>query len=272
MEEYQQYVATLTPSSGKLIDLVRVTMGGTDITNQVFSGTAATMLFYVTQNLTNCVSSYSRDVAEAGATFTATLTADTGYAIKTITITMEGEDMSQYYSGGTINIPSVTGNIIITATAQQTARENLLTMNDGNINKRMSSAGLSNANGYFTTDYFAFDYATNTGIRIVDVYSQISELLANNRYSECKIEINDASKTRINNSYISQRRVSGETKFDTDNNDLVVTDLATNYSSGVTVDWTTVKFIRLTLALNNASAAISSVDDVLNSGIKIYVE
>ena len=267
MEEYQQYVATLTPSSGKLIDSVRVTMGGADITAQVFSGTAATRKVSVAQNLTHCSSSYSRDVAEAGATFTATLTADTGYALKTVTITMGGVDMSQYYSGGTINIPSVTGNIVITATAVETAKENLLTLNDGLINKRFNATNTeSSVNGYFITDHFAY---SGGGLRIVKGNVNMGSLGTTN-YANCRIGLYDASKTFIAAAYMGRNDGSGYMGFTADGDDLVCANLAA--SAAFSVDWSTVKYIRMTLALNNAASAIGSVADVTNSGMMIYSE
>lgn len=266
IEEYQQYVATLIPDSGKLIDSVRVTMGGTDITNQVFSGTAATMLFYVTQNLTQCSSSYSRDVAEAGAAFTAMLTVPTGYTLTTITITMGGVDVSQYYSGGTINIPSVTGNIIITATAVETAKENLLTMNDGLINKRFNATNtVSNMNGYFITDYFGY---SGGGLRIVKGNLNMGSI-GNTNYGNCRIGLYDANKTFIKAAYVGRNDETGYMGFTADGDDLVCANLAD--SAAFSVDWSTVKFLRMTLALNNETT-ITSVDEVLNSGMKIYAE
>lgn len=53
-----------------------------------------------------------------GESYTATLTASTGYTLNTVTVTMGGVDVtSTTYSSGTVSIPSVTGNIVITATA-----------------------------------------------------------------------------------------------------------------------------------------------------------
>lgn len=268
IDEYQSYVATLTPDSGKLIDSVRITMGGTDITSQVFNGTAATMRFYVTQNLTNCVSDYTKEIAEADSGFTATLTADTGYTINAVTITMGGVDVSQYYSGGTINIPSVTGNIVITATASETAKENLLTMDDGLINKRFNTSNtVSNANGYFVTDHFAY---TGGGLRIVKGNTNMGSLGTQNM-GNCRIGLYDESKTFIKAAYISHSDGAGDVGFTVDGDDLVCDNLASSTPFS-TIDWTTVKYIRMTLALNSASSAIASVDDVLNSGMKIYAE
>ena len=268
VEEYQQYIATLKPSNGKLIDSITVTMGGTDITSQVFNGTTATMLFSVNQNLTNCSSSYSREVTEGGTAFTATLTADVGYTLNAVTITMGGTDVSQYYSGGTINIPSVTGNIVITATAVSTAKENLLTMNDGKINKRFNATNTeSTVNGYFITDYFAY---SGGGLRIVKGNTNMGSLGSSSGYGNCRFGLYDANKTFVAAAYMGRKDASGYIGFTADGDDLVCANLSA--SAAFTIDWSAVKFIRLTLALNNAASAIASVDAVLNSGMKIYVE
>lgn len=128
-EEYQTYTATLKPTPGYLINSVSVTMGGTDITSQVFSGTEAqpvAVKYSVTNNLTNCTTSNSATQVTEGSAYTATLTPASGYAIDTVNITMGGVDVSQYYSSGTINIPSVTGNIVITATAAKVGPPNMI--------------------------------------------------------------------------------------------------------------------------------------------------
>ena len=53
-----------------------------------------------------------------GESYNTTLTASTGYTLNTVTVTMGGVDItSTSYSSGTVSIPSVTGNIVITATA-----------------------------------------------------------------------------------------------------------------------------------------------------------
>lgn len=85
------------------------------------------MLFYsvgadqttttVTQTLTHVHSTFVGNSAEIGAPFTAVLTADDGYTLSTPTITMNGSSASSSYSNGFINIASVTGPIVITASA-----------------------------------------------------------------------------------------------------------------------------------------------------------
>lgn len=77
-----------------------------------------TTYYSVAYNLTHCTSSNSDSTVSAGASFTANITAASGYTVSSVTVTMGGTDItSTAVSGGNINIPSVTGDIVITATA-----------------------------------------------------------------------------------------------------------------------------------------------------------
>ena len=64
--------------------------------------------------------------------------------------------------------------------------------------------------------------------------------------------------------------------FSESGNDLVKNDIRAD--NGITVsgtapsDWSTVKYCRLGLAVNNAAAAISAVSDIENAGLAIYME
>lgn len=72
----------------------------------------------VTNNLTHVTNSNTATMLEQGASYTGTLTADTGYTLGSVAVTMGGVDITAtVYSSGTITIPSVTGDIVITATA-----------------------------------------------------------------------------------------------------------------------------------------------------------
>ena len=121
--QYQSYTATITPSNGYVIDSVKVTMGGSDITAAVFNGTFTNMLYSVTKTLTNCSIDNSKKAVIEGEGYGATITPFGGYTLAgaTVSITMGGVDMSTYYSGGKIAIPSVTGDIVIKVTAVASA-------------------------------------------------------------------------------------------------------------------------------------------------------
>lgn len=223
--------------------------------------------YSVTNNLTHITSSNNAQSAEENTAYTATLTADPWFTISTVTVTMGGADITATaYSDGKISIQNVTGDIVITATATEVVRENLLTMNDGKINKRFNATNTeSDINGYFITDYFAY---SGGGLRIVKGNTNMGSLGTTN-YANCRIGFYDANKTFISAAYIGRSDGSTTIGFPADGDDLVRTDLTT---FTVVSDWSAVKFIRMTLALNNAASAIASVDAVLNSGMEIYAE
>lgn len=73
--------------------------------------------YVVTYNLTNA--SYASEmgtIVEEGYNYLATITADRGYVLDSVIVTMGGEDItSAVYSNGVVNIPVVTGAVVITA-------------------------------------------------------------------------------------------------------------------------------------------------------------
>lgn len=77
-----------------------------------------TTVYSVSQSLTHVTSSFTGTTVNAGADFSAILTADTGYTLGDVTVYMGGVNItSAAYADGTITIGSVTGNISITAAA-----------------------------------------------------------------------------------------------------------------------------------------------------------
>ena len=76
----------------------------------------------VTNNLTGCENSNSATTIAGGASYTGTLTATTGHTMTgaTVTVMMGGTDITATaYSNGVISIANVTGNIEITAVADE---------------------------------------------------------------------------------------------------------------------------------------------------------
>lgn len=72
----------------------------------------------ITNTLTHVTNSNAATSIENETAYSATLSADTGYTLDTVTITMGGTDItSTAYSDGNISIASVTGDIVITAVA-----------------------------------------------------------------------------------------------------------------------------------------------------------
>lgn len=74
--------------------------------------------YTITNNLTNVTNSNAAASVGDGDPYNATLTADAGYTLDSVTVTMGGVDVtSSVYNAGSINIAAVSGNIVITASA-----------------------------------------------------------------------------------------------------------------------------------------------------------
>lgn len=71
----------------------------------------------ITNNLTNCTNGNSATRIVEGNSYNATITPKSGYELKSLTVTMGGNAVS--VTNGVINIASVTGDIVITAVAEE---------------------------------------------------------------------------------------------------------------------------------------------------------
>lgn len=89
-KQYQPYIAKILPNDGKIIENVRVTMGGTDITSMVFDGNTTILRRSITKNLTQCANSNTRTYVIDGQSYVTNLTANEGYGIDSVSITMGG--------------------------------------------------------------------------------------------------------------------------------------------------------------------------------------
>lgn len=75
--------------------------------------------YTITQTLSHVTSSISAASVKEGSPLSATLTAEAGYEIDTVTVYMGGVNISSTaYNNGVVTIGSVTGNVAITATAK----------------------------------------------------------------------------------------------------------------------------------------------------------
>lgn len=121
--QYQPYTAQITAGDGKAIGSVRVTMGGADITANVWRGEETNLYRRVTLTLSGCSCDNTLQRVIDGQSYGAALTPDADYTLDgaAVKITMGGNDVSKYYSGGKITIPRVTGDIQITVSAVESA-------------------------------------------------------------------------------------------------------------------------------------------------------
>jgi hypothetical protein len=142
-------------------------------------GYGATVYYSITSILSNTTISNTVSSVKEGEPFSTTITVNAGYDMSTLTVTMNGADItSGVYKDGVITIPEVTGNIVITAKAQ--ARPNFTNLvpssinSDGNILNSTgyqdnayidSSGGISSVNGYCLSGFIP----VKTGIKTIRV-------------------------------------------------------------------------------------------------------
>ena len=139
------YNTTITANSGYNISSIKVTMGGVDITSSAVSenvitissvtgdivitvtttATSTTTKYTITNTLSNCTNSNTEISVNENSSYMGNITTNLGYELDSVTVTMGGNNITKnVYSSNTcrkgiINIPSVTGNIIITITTKQ---------------------------------------------------------------------------------------------------------------------------------------------------------
>ena len=124
-----------------------------------------TTIYTITNNLTNCSTNNNNTSVNSGSSYSATLSANSGYQLSTVTITMGGTNITNTaYSNGNINISNVTGNIVITASATATQvvpttytiTNNLTNCTNSNnavsIEENASYTATLTANGGYTLD------------------------------------------------------------------------------------------------------------------------
>ena len=197
--QYQPYEAELTAPEGYAISNVKITMGGVDVTTSVFKGYKTTLNRAVVKNLTNCSLDNAKSVVIDGQGYVANLTADEGFTLGgvTVTITMGGVDMAVYYSEGKIAIPNVTGDIVITATAVETVTEvNKMVVQESNLNKRISGTSIVSGNGCFATDPIAVDITKSCTVKFKGFAAKMGALQSgsNASYGNSKVALLDSGK------------------------------------------------------------------------------
>ena len=76
--------------------------------------------YSITNNLSNCTTNNASEVINKNESYNATISANSGYKIKSIVVTMGGTNVSStVVNGNKISIPSVTGIVVITVTTNK---------------------------------------------------------------------------------------------------------------------------------------------------------
>ena len=170
----------------------------------------------ITNTLTHVTNSNAATSIENETAYSATLSADTGYTLDSVTVTMGGTDItSTAYSDGGVSIASVTGDIVITAVATKivnyTNQVPISTDADGNVYNgtgykdgyRINSSGAeAELSGFTATGFIPFTKGQT--IRIG------GEGITYAEYG-CLLMFYDAAKTYISNSGIAYDKVGNTT-------------------------------------------------------------
>ena len=94
--------------------------------------------YTITNNLSHATNSNSTTSIEENSSYSATISANSNYRIKTVKVTMGGTDITNsVYSGGRISIPNVTGNIVITVTTEYVSSGEDLSKLEGILPNRL---------------------------------------------------------------------------------------------------------------------------------------
>ncbi len=186
----QPYSTTITAESGYKLESVIVTMGGTDITETAYSNgllsidavsgdlviMAQTAAYYysVMQDLSHITSSNINTSVRAFDAFSTVLTAENKYALNSVTVTMNGTDItSSVYHEGLISIENVTGDVVITANGN---KNDLIKINYAPQGKRFSnSVSIDLKNGEYIEAEIDLTNCTKENENILSIGTSIDE-------------------------------------------------------------------------------------------------
>lgn len=269
VEYGESYTATITPETGKELDTIAVTMGGTDITTTAVAGgvitipkvtgavtitaaaSAPSVNYTITRNLTNCASSNTADSIAEGAAYTTTLSPTGSFKkLGPITVTMGGTDISaSAVSGSTITIAKATGNIVITCAAEIT---NIISTIGISANTRLStSSGANRAQSGYAAIGANEDAASLIHLKAGDTLRIKGASLPASNDSYSAIALHNASGTFSTSTYLHSGLTWNGMTF-------------ANSGNIVTVTATTEHYIRVSLICTDASAVVATINEEIS--------
>ena len=190
--------------------------------------------YSVIKNATLCTIT-GNDTAVKNSKYTATVTANEGYKIDTVTITMGGSDVSDCYADGIISIPDVSGEIVINAVAvEDITMVNKMVVQESNLNKRISGTSYAAMNGCFITDPIEVNLTKSCPVIFKNFSSTMGTTGSNGVYTNSKVALLNADKSILAVWYISRSgTIKGHWQA-TINGDDIVGDLLTLFDTAPT--------------------------------------
>lgn len=171
--------------------------------------------YSITSTLTNCTNSNSATKIVEGGSYAATITAKDGYELKSVSVTMGGSPVS--VSGGNISIANVTGDIVITAVAEEktVAIINLATPDaSASGDAAWNSGGWCN-NSYMAGSSYAYRAATDGRITTNTIAVEHGDIIyvkgiKYNAGTFPQIAVFDSNKSYVKHGYASNMNVGGQ--------------------------------------------------------------
>ena len=286
------YSSVISANSGYEISSITVTMGGADITSSAVNGNNINIsnvtgnivitvnttmivitMYNITRNLSNCTIDNSLSTIESGSNYIATITVDSGYTNLSITVIMGETDItSSVVRGNIINIPSVTGNIVITARATQSSTEVVI---DESLEILTSFNYINMTEGGYKVLYVKLSKQPTSNV-IVNISSSSSDLSLSkssltftntNWYTSQSINIISSNDTNtIDETYQLTLSSSGLA------NKVVTIDVVDESNSGFEVLYNNGKLISgASLSLNNATDNGTYITTNMNADESIII-
>jgi hypothetical protein len=129
------------------------------------STTPAVIKYTITNTLSNAINNNNATEIEKNQSYTATITANEGYSINNVIITMGGTNITDsVYNNGNINISKVTGNIVITVECTE-----VIISIDNEKLVDMDLTGLSDGSVTSFTNTVSNDVATVSDKKLINI-------------------------------------------------------------------------------------------------------
>lgn len=190
------------------VNLIRLGVG-----NSRTYSYAGAIVYSISNVLTEVSNSNSTASITKGEKYTATLSANDGYEMSSVVVTMGGVDItSTAYSNGIINIAEVTGDIVIKAVATVPApvMVNKMVVQESNLNKRISGTSIKSdesSKGLFVGDPIAVDLTKSCPVVMKNFASTMGSMTGSSGsqvYLNSKVALLDAQKNIVAVWYISR--------------------------------------------------------------------
>lgn len=257
--QYQPYEAAINAEYGKIINFVKVTMGGVDITANVYQGNETELYHKVTLNLVHCSADNLLPRVIDGQSYGANITPNEGYTLDgaTASVMMGGTDMSNYYSGGKIAVPCVTGDITVTITAVESApppATNIIDTIGISADTRLStSSGVNKTQDGCATIGANMDAASLIHLKARDTLriKGMSIPPTSDTSTDCAIVLYNADAAFVTSTYLHDGLMW---------NNITIT----NSDGIVTIVSSVERYIRVTMKCTDASAVIATLNEPIN--------